>query len=104
MLVTEYKIQLFNKFFPSLVITVLQLIEKERNNQSINSGLISETLQSYVYMGVTLNTGAIRKSMPTKDSTAPTFQKKDDSEKNASIESVKELNLEAITVRIMKAR
>uniref|UniRef100_A0AC35TQH0 Cullin domain-containing protein n=1 Tax=Rhabditophanes sp. KR3021 TaxID=114890 RepID=A0AC35TQH0_9BILA len=62
MLVTEYKIQLFNKFSPSLVTAVLQLIEKERNNQSINSGLISETLQSYVYMGVTLDTGAIPKS------------------------------------------
>uniref|UniRef100_A0AC35TI09 CULLIN_2 domain-containing protein n=1 Tax=Rhabditophanes sp. KR3021 TaxID=114890 RepID=A0AC35TI09_9BILA len=88
MLVTEYKIQLFNKFSPSLVTAVLQLIEKERNNQSINSGLISETLQSYVYMGVTLDTGAIPKSMPIKDSTAPTFQKKDDSEK-VVIHSVK---------------
>uniref|UniRef100_A0AC35TMT4 Cullin_Nedd8 domain-containing protein n=1 Tax=Rhabditophanes sp. KR3021 TaxID=114890 RepID=A0AC35TMT4_9BILA len=42
--------------------------------------------------------------MPTKDSTASTFQKKDDSEKNASIESAKEFNLEEIIVRIMKAR
>uniref|UniRef100_A0AC35TN55 CULLIN_2 domain-containing protein n=1 Tax=Rhabditophanes sp. KR3021 TaxID=114890 RepID=A0AC35TN55_9BILA len=88
MLVTEYKIQLFNKFSPSLVTAVLQLIEKERNNQSINSGLISETLQSYVYMGVTLDTDAISKSVPTKDSTAFTFQKKDDSEKFV-IDSVK---------------
>uniref|UniRef100_A0AC35TTA6 Cullin_Nedd8 domain-containing protein n=1 Tax=Rhabditophanes sp. KR3021 TaxID=114890 RepID=A0AC35TTA6_9BILA len=103
MLVTEYKIQLFNKFSPSLVTTVLQLIEKERNNQSINSGLISETLQSYVY-GNNFRYRCYSKSMPTKDSTASTFQKKDDSEKNASIESAKELNLEAIIVRIMKTR
>uniref|UniRef100_A0AC35TUM1 Cullin_Nedd8 domain-containing protein n=1 Tax=Rhabditophanes sp. KR3021 TaxID=114890 RepID=A0AC35TUM1_9BILA len=104
MLVTEFKNKLFDKFSSSLIATALQLIKKERNNQSINSGLSSETLQSYVYMEITLYTGAISKSMPTKGSTASTFQKKDDSEKNASIESVKELNLEAIIVRIMKAR
>uniref|UniRef100_A0AC35TT34 Cullin domain-containing protein n=1 Tax=Rhabditophanes sp. KR3021 TaxID=114890 RepID=A0AC35TT34_9BILA len=61
MLVTEYKIQLFNKFSSSLVTAVLQLINKERNNQSINSGLIHKTLQSYVCMGITLDTGAIPK-------------------------------------------
>uniref|UniRef100_A0AC35TKK3 Cullin_Nedd8 domain-containing protein n=1 Tax=Rhabditophanes sp. KR3021 TaxID=114890 RepID=A0AC35TKK3_9BILA len=71
---------------------------------NINKDKILWTTRNGVYIYCISKSSSTQDSIGMKDSTVSTFQKKDDSEKNASIESAKELKLKVVIVHIMKTR
>ncbi|CEF70208.1 Cullin 1a [Strongyloides ratti] len=55
MLINEFKEHIFFPYNHAISSAILDMINKERHNETINSSLIFSTLQSYIIMGLTIS-------------------------------------------------
>uniref|UniRef100_A0A0N4Z956 CULLIN_2 domain-containing protein n=1 Tax=Parastrongyloides trichosuri TaxID=131310 RepID=A0A0N4Z956_PARTI len=55
MLINEFKEHIFLPNHDNIAAAILDMINKERHNETINSSLILSTLQSYIIMGLTIS-------------------------------------------------